>query len=78
MTDQPGADPGQQPAGCGVQGCLAAAVALFVILLVAMLYIAVIRFSSPPQPRFGAADSHATPIEVASPSPGRISAWPDV
>lgn len=40
-------------AGCGVQGCLAAAVGLFVVLLVALLFIAVIRFSSPPQPRFG-------------------------
>lgn len=39
--------------GCGVQGCLFAAVALFVVLLIALLVISVIRFSSPPQPRFG-------------------------
>lgn len=43
--------------GCGVQGCLVVAVAVFAILLVGMLIVAVIRFSQPPQPRFGAADA---------------------
>ena len=37
--------------GCGVQGCLYAAVALFVVLLVAMMIIAAYRFSQPPVPR---------------------------
>lgn len=34
--------------GCGAQGCLYGAVALFVILLVGTLVIAVFRFSEPP------------------------------
>lgn len=33
---------------CGVQGCLFGAVGLFVLLLIALLVIAVFRFSSPP------------------------------
>lgn len=47
-------------AGCGVQGCLLIAVGLFVVLLLAMLVIAAIRFSSPPQPRFGLTPAAAT------------------
>lgn len=37
------------PSGCGIQGCLFAAVALFVLLMVSLLVIAVFRFSEPPQ-----------------------------
>jgi hypothetical protein len=59
-----------RPSGCGVQGCLTLAVAIFVILLLAMLYIAVIRFSSPPQPRFGAAPMGAAgPVVPPTPPP---------
>lgn len=59
-----------RPSGCGVQGCLTLAVAIFIILLLAMLYIAVIRFSSPPQPRFGAAPiGAAAPLFPATPPP---------
>lgn len=55
MTDERATDRTEAPPGCGVQGCLAAAVALFVILLIGMAIVAAIRFSSPPQPRFGSA-----------------------
>ena len=37
------------PSGCGIRGCLFAAVALFVILLIGLLVIAYFRFSEPPQ-----------------------------
>ena len=37
------------PSGCGIQGCLFAAVAVFVILLVGLLVIGYFRFSEPPQ-----------------------------
>jgi hypothetical protein len=37
--------------GCGVQGCLYAAVGLFALLLIGVLVIAAIRFSRPPEPR---------------------------
>jgi hypothetical protein len=65
-----------RPSGCGVQGCLTLAVAIFIILLLAMLYIAVIRFSSPPQPRFGAATlDPAGPLSPTTPpSPMRLGA----
>lgn len=53
MTDERATNVDEGPAGCGVQGCLTAAVALFVILLIGLAIIAVIRFSSPPQPRYG-------------------------
>lgn len=58
-----------RPSGCGVQGCLTLAVAIFIILLLAMLYIGVIRFSSPPQPRFGAAPMDAAGPIVLPPVP---------
>ena len=35
--------------GCGVQGCLFAAVAIFFLLLIGTLIIGVFRFSEPPQ-----------------------------
>ena len=35
-------------AGCGVQGCLFAAVAVFVLLLIGTLVIGIFRFSEPP------------------------------
>ena len=60
MTEHTRSDPAPEqpgPAGCGVQGCLFAAVALFVVLLIGLLVVAMIRFSSPPQPRFGSADA---------------------
>jgi hypothetical protein len=62
MTDERATDRTEAPPGCGVQGCLAAAVALFVILLIGMAIVAAIRFSSPPQPRFG---STAEPRGIA-------------
>lgn len=34
--------------GCGVNGCLIAAVAIFVILLILLLIVAFFRFSEPP------------------------------
>ena len=37
------------PSGCGIQGCLFAAVAIFVLLLIGLLVISVFRFSQPPQ-----------------------------
>jgi hypothetical protein len=51
--------------GCGVNGCLYAAVALFALLLVGMLVVAVVRFSSPPEPRLG--PQPAQPMGVAVP-----------
>lgn len=35
--------------GCGVQGCLFTAVAIFVLLLVGVLVVAFFRFQEPPQ-----------------------------
>ena len=35
--------------GCGLQGCLFAAVAIFVLLLIGTLIIGIFRFSEPPQ-----------------------------
>lgn len=65
IADEP---PGR---GCGVQGCLLAAVGLFVVLLIAMLVIAAIRFSSPPQPRFGLLLDEAASrvVALAAPAP---------
>lgn len=57
---------GSTGGGCGVQGCLFAAVALFVVLLIALLVISVIRFSSPPQPRFGMPTSPGAAATAAS------------
>jgi hypothetical protein len=37
--------------GCGVTGCLYAAVVLFALLMVGMLVIVIIRFSDPPEPQ---------------------------
>lgn len=56
----------ENPVGCGVQGCLTAAVALFVILLLWLIFIMLIRFSEPPQPRFGAAATTAPAGSIAS------------
>lgn len=39
----------ERTSGCGVQGCLIAAVALFAILFIAMLVIAAMRFSHAPE-----------------------------
>ena len=78
MTDPatdhiPGDDsgvPNEPPGrGCGVQGCLLAAVGLFVVLLLAMLVIAAIRFSSPPDPRFGALSTEGDETRVVTPAP---------
>ena len=37
------------PSGCGIQGCLFGAMALFAILLIVLLVIAFFRFQEPPQ-----------------------------
>lgn len=37
------------PSGCGIQGCLFAAVAVFVILMIGLLVIGTFRFQQPPQ-----------------------------
>lgn len=62
--------------GCGVQGCLLAAVGLFVVLLLAMLVIAAIRFSSPPEPRFGMLPpaGPAAQAEAAAAAPAQAAA----
>jgi hypothetical protein len=72
VTEHTRRDPAPEesaPSGCGVQGCLFAAVALFVVLLIGLLIVAAIRFSSPPQPRFGMAGPEraagAAPPEAA-------------
>jgi hypothetical protein len=36
-------EPGRPPSGCGVRGCLIAVVALFALLLVAMVLLALLR-----------------------------------
>lgn len=36
-------EPGREPSGCGLRGCLIAVVALFALLLVAMVLIALLR-----------------------------------
>jgi len=36
-------EPAQAPGGCGLRGCLFAVVALFALLLVAMVLLAVLR-----------------------------------
>lgn len=67
------------PSGCGVQGCLFAAVALFLVLLIAMMVVAAIRFSSPPQPRFGMAGldrSAAAAPPSAATLPLRVDGMP--
>lgn len=56
--------PDETSVGCGVQGCLTAAVALFVILFLWLIFIMLIRFSEPPQPRFGAAATAAPAVSL--------------
>lgn len=60
----------QRTSGCGVQGCLISAVALFVILLIAMLLISVGRFSimpgGPQQPDSVAPRSPAPPVSIGA------------
>lgn len=49
----PPEDPGAQHAGCGVRGCLYAVMALFVVLLVGMVLIALFRPWPAPPPMMG-------------------------
>ncbi|CAN5618301.1 hypothetical protein BH23GEM6_BH23GEM6_02840 [soil metagenome] len=51
---------------CGVTGCLYAAVGLFTLMLIGVLILAAIRFSSPPEPRV-----------APQPQPGMGWATPD-
>lgn len=50
--------------GCGVQGCLFGAVAVFVLLLIGMLIISVFRFSQAPQ------GVGRPPVSVVAPAAG--------
>jgi len=43
--------PPEERTACGVMGCLYAAVGLFALMLIGVLILAAIRFSSPPEPR---------------------------
>jgi|GEM_PF-5415807 len=43
--------PPDERSACGVTGCLYAAIALFALMLIGVLILAAIRFSSPPEPR---------------------------
>lgn len=54
------------------EGCLFAAVGLFVLLLIALLLIAYLRFRNPPSP---IAPGRTSPAAVVSPG---ASAWPGI
>jgi len=50
---EPGAEAAERRGCFGVEGCMYAAIALFALMLVGVLILAAIRFSSPPEPRMG-------------------------
>jgi hypothetical protein len=60
--------------GCGVSGCLYAAVALFALLMIGILVVALFRFTQPPEPRLGPQQA-PPPLGFVAPADAPVHPW---